>query len=506
MITQRTFAIATLLAAALLLVLAWPTAPSVVDDAWISARYARSLALGHGLVYDAGQPPIEGFTNLAWTLMLALASRIGASLQATMISAGLVGGVLSVFASAAIAQEIAHDRDGRVSAVALLAPFGLALDPHLAVVTTNGLESSLFLAAVLGTTWAVIAERRGLGVLFAIATITLRPEGAAVVAVLATLDLARGVSKPEHWAIAGAGAVTLAAITLFRIVVYGALLPNTFAAKAGKPLAERLAFDLAYLRPDGGFWMIGLGVALFGQVLAWRTGARVAATAVGSLVILLVAVAFSVDMWMPGGRLLLAPLALAWSLFAGALARVRLPLVRIAGLVIAADLVLLPITPWARVVRAADVAHSAQPGNDAERAARWLGDQLPAGAWLVTRDAGVLAYFVGDHVHVAEIHPRALTQPHPGGRDLDPRDVVPERPELVVLTVEDPHARALFYEMDRAVFGALREPYTFLGRVRQHHQRYYDVWARTDLALPALPEDLRVGSLEPPYPAPSDLR
>ena len=45
---------------------------TLVDDAMISMRYARNLAEGHGLVWNVGQPPIEGFTNLGWTFVLAL--------------------------------------------------------------------------------------------------------------------------------------------------------------------------------------------------------------------------------------------------------------------------------------------------------------------------------------------------------------------------------------------------------------------------------------------------
>ncbi len=43
----------------------------LIDDAMISMRYARHLAQGYGLVWNIGQPPVEGFTNLGWTLAMA---------------------------------------------------------------------------------------------------------------------------------------------------------------------------------------------------------------------------------------------------------------------------------------------------------------------------------------------------------------------------------------------------------------------------------------------------
>ncbi len=45
---------------------------TLVDDAMISMRYAQHLAQGHGLVWNIGAAPIEGFTNLGWTLYLSL--------------------------------------------------------------------------------------------------------------------------------------------------------------------------------------------------------------------------------------------------------------------------------------------------------------------------------------------------------------------------------------------------------------------------------------------------
>src|SRR5512138_3746471 len=37
----------------------------------VSMRYAQHLARGFGLVWNIGQPPVEGFTNPAWMLLMA---------------------------------------------------------------------------------------------------------------------------------------------------------------------------------------------------------------------------------------------------------------------------------------------------------------------------------------------------------------------------------------------------------------------------------------------------
>src|SRR3954451_17576474 len=45
---------------------------SLFDDAMISMQYARNLAQGNGLVWNAHQPAVEGYTNFLWTIWMAL--------------------------------------------------------------------------------------------------------------------------------------------------------------------------------------------------------------------------------------------------------------------------------------------------------------------------------------------------------------------------------------------------------------------------------------------------
>ena len=58
----------------------WNTARfwHVVEDAYISFRYARNLSEGRGLVFNPGDPaPVEGYTNFLWTLLLAGTGALG---------------------------------------------------------------------------------------------------------------------------------------------------------------------------------------------------------------------------------------------------------------------------------------------------------------------------------------------------------------------------------------------------------------------------------------------
>ncbi|MCB9672190.1 MAG: hypothetical protein H6734_22130, partial [Alphaproteobacteria bacterium] len=75
---------------------AWPSLWTTVDDAWISARYAAQAAAGNGLVYNAGEPPVEGTTNTLWTLWLVVGHRLDVAPETWMVGSGLAFGALTV--------------------------------------------------------------------------------------------------------------------------------------------------------------------------------------------------------------------------------------------------------------------------------------------------------------------------------------------------------------------------------------------------------------------------
>ena len=58
-----------------------------VDDAYISYRYAENAAKGLGFVFNPGER-VEGFTNFLWTLLLAVAFKLGAD---TVIASKILG-------------------------------------------------------------------------------------------------------------------------------------------------------------------------------------------------------------------------------------------------------------------------------------------------------------------------------------------------------------------------------------------------------------------------------
>lgn len=274
---------------------------SLFDDAMVSMRYARNLAEGYGLRWNAGEPPVEGYTNFLWTLWMALVHRTGlpdrlTSLVVSMSGAALI--VAAVFLAARIARRLAPEDADRVASVAA---FSVALCYPLIFWTLRGMEVGLIAVLILeGVDMAVaLADRRaarsedprlgseepGMGsgtpgtaapdaasvspsavarLAIVLALLTLvRPDGivpALVIGALAAAGIAASAGDcPSAGACSGATRgqevlprlllilcgiplTVLAAHTCFRWWYYGDALPNTYYLKmTGVPLFVRIS-------------------------------------------------------------------------------------------------------------------------------------------------------------------------------------------------------------------------------------------------------------------------
>jgi hypothetical protein len=241
----------------------------IADDAYISFRYARNLVEGQGLVFNPGER-VEGFTNLAWTLWLALGLRCGlsAELWSTLWSLAAYVGVIVL-----LARWPAASGEPRQPALAALVAAGCSA---LWDYASGGLETMAFTCAVLLTLRLQLAAARADTVRRAAAAglcgglaFALRPEGALLVLVLVLVLAARGARGRDlgtRLRAVPAPALGFAAVALpvlaFRLQYYGALLPNTAHAKS----AELAWYDQGFAYAGFFFaehWVLPLGVALW---------------------------------------------------------------------------------------------------------------------------------------------------------------------------------------------------------------------------------------------------
>ncbi len=415
------------------------------DDAFISFRYAGNLVAGHGLVFNPGQEPVEGYTNFLWTLTLAGAMGAGLDPELAARWLGLGAAVVAMLGAWRLQ---AHLVPGGVGWLAAVPPWLLAACSFFVIESVQGLETALMAALVV---WALVAAAGGwyawCGLLLGLATLT-RPEGALVFAVLALLRGAHLLARRARPAAPDMAAVGLFAALLaghlaFRLAVYGDWLPNTFHAKTGGGLAqvargaEYAAHGLARLLP----WLA------LAALLPWaRTGGvrrRAAALTTGVWLAAVAGVVAVGGDFKPTFRFLVWSLPLLAALAGAGLAAAAGPVRRrqaaaaiLAAVAVAATFVLsAPARQFAHQ-RQADV-------RVLREAARWLAASLPADAVLATGPAGALPYYTGlTTVDMWGLNDRAIGRRSMAGMGSGPAghekgdgaEVLARRPDIILFT------------------------------------------------------------------------
>jgi len=231
----------------------------LVDDAGISLAYAKNLATGHGLVAQAGSPPVEGISNPLWTLLLSAAYAAGLlEVPSTLKIISHVFVFLGFLAIAASMRSLIKDSNWFVVAGGAL--LLSSANPSFVIWSVSGLENPLmvFLGGMLLLFCANVLTRDldaplplssacGAGLTAAAMTLT-RPDGLVYIPVFPfTLFIAAQTSaliRTQLRAFAVHAAtliVPLGAYLVFRLAYFGEWLPNTFYAKPGtsfEPLVD----------------------------------------------------------------------------------------------------------------------------------------------------------------------------------------------------------------------------------------------------------------------------
>jgi arabinofuranosyltransferase len=242
---------------ALFLAESWWPQPQL-DDAYISYRYAGNLVRGHGLVYNVGEH-VEGFTNLLWTLLVAAGMALGSDAPRVGHVLGVASGLFALLATYAYAAALAP---ARARWIAALAPAAVLASKPFGLWAISGMETVLFAAAVAAALAARAAGRMGLAVAAVILATATRPEGVLLAAiVLGSYLLDTGLRAGRAWLPVAAYALFLLGLEAFRLVYYGALLPNTFHAKVGGiPMADGARYVASFFAT--GAWALAVGAAL----------------------------------------------------------------------------------------------------------------------------------------------------------------------------------------------------------------------------------------------------
>ena len=227
------------------------TLPFAAEDAYITFRYARNLALGNGLLYNPGEW-VMGFSSPLWTVWCALGIRLlGEPVLWARTWLVAADALTLVLVTTLLRQHV-----GRAAAWCFACFF--ASWPFFAAVAVSGMETGLMLALIVAT--AVLARRGSALTGPALAALVfVRPEGLAAAAVVAI-----GARMRDRLIALALAALGMAA--LWR--TYGSPLPQSALAKAmiyghPGPLQSRVWWDWLIPFPIGGAPQVAEGVHLF---------------------------------------------------------------------------------------------------------------------------------------------------------------------------------------------------------------------------------------------------
>jgi len=293
------------------------------DDGMISMTYARNLARGHGLVWHPDLAPVQGYSNLGVTLLMAAAHVIVPQAEyASLAVQGLELGTLA--ATALVVGSLARRVRPQQPAIAVAAVLGCLGCASLSVWALQGSDAgptALWLAASAHLVFGSRARERPWGpgtVVLLGAGLVLRVDAALWFVALMIGAMRRPGPRRQRVLTPVAVLIGVTALTLgLSWALYGDPLPNTVYLKAmGSPRDLVLRSGLSQLG-DWLPWLVpALGVAGYAAVRDRDEPLVVGiATAVGLGLLYTVWVGGD---WAPelGNRLFVPCLPLLWLLVA----------------------------------------------------------------------------------------------------------------------------------------------------------------------------------------------
>jgi hypothetical protein len=466
----------------------------VTDDALITLRYARQWATGHGITWNAGEDPVEGFTNFSHVAFGALALRAGLP---ALLCLRLLN-VLSTFALLALTYDLARRALGSRAWAGVAAAL-VAIHPSLSYWSVSGLETSTYACALLLGVWALYVGNYGLCcAAFLLASLT-RFEGPAAVAAAVACHVAfaphgqRVARMRALWPWALAYCALYGGYFAWRYRYFGYLMSNSAYYKAGNGGADgvlvrdflRQNAVLLALVPLAPFRRLSaLGAQLLALLLTYAAGFYRVQPSVSYWH------RFFLPVYAPAVLLAVAAACRVWSW--------RWPLH--ASRYAAGGLLLFAVawdlgTPE-RVMRTFGGAENkgARMVSRAQVAA-FIAGRYPRDVRVLAQDVGMIGYALLNPIDDAfGLNDEALTHRFELHRTAYVHSLLEKRPDVVVLVSNDPLRFSPRYHTDRVIAADhLFWNYRWIKSVPSTADDYhYMVFGRVGATLRAKPAEIAV--------------
>lgn len=207
-----------------------------VDDAMISMQFGRMIADGHGAVWYAGSPRVEGFTNPLSVAYMAVSHALTPNNNSAILLTYVIQCAILFWLWFEVDQYIL----ARVNKFPFLS-FVTFLCYPMIVWTLGGLEPGLVGVAFLGVMRGLIRNNISQLVMYSMLGLLTRMDFAIFLFAFCISDLQSRQTRTRVLICAVTTILVLGSLTLARYVYYGELVPNTAILKvSGFPLVDRL--------------------------------------------------------------------------------------------------------------------------------------------------------------------------------------------------------------------------------------------------------------------------
>ncbi|NVM17166.1 MAG: hypothetical protein HWN80_05575 [Candidatus Lokiarchaeota archaeon] len=426
----------------------------IIDDAFISFRYAKNLFFNQQLVFNVNETPVEGFSNFLWVLWMTISFPLNIEIILFSKISGMIFSHLSVIVLYKLAFKINNSKN--FSNVVIIF---YVLTPNVALWSIGGLETSLFSFLLLISVYSFILDitiRRNkvvkMSPLFFVLLSLTRHEGVIVFGITCIFFLfllfqnktALVVTKLFHFLyFVGIFSIVYFPYLLWRVLYYNNLLPHTFIAKQGGfsllSLAERILFYVPLL--------IFLFPILFINVSYYVIHSRFQFRNEKKLYLLLVILTLCILLliltsWMPGFRFTVPILPLAYLLLPKSLnflmilnknkkknTKIRKNVKILTILAICASNASLLVTfyPFVQIygtgIRECNITLG-----------KWISENTPSNASLAVWDAGTIPFY--SDIRTIDIYPDSLQDLHLYNNPEDANYILDQNITFLILNDE----------------------------------------------------------------------
>jgi hypothetical protein len=451
----------------------------LMDDAFISFRYAQNLAAGSGLVFNIGER-VEGYTNFLWTTLLAVCASLGFDLvpASKVLAALAAAGCLLIMFQLGKLLFKPQPRSTLYIALPLLLYAAMGSQARYIV---SGMETLLFAFFLCLGVYFYVSSKRPLitGAIYALCAMT-RPEGVMYFTLvfgftvlmqipfvkrLPFLSSAQNINPLPTYARRESILFLLGFLLpfltyfLWRYDYYGYILPNTFYVKASDFQWARIGRGWDFLLQLVSWWSLGPILVLAFFALLSQVNRRIWLlfwVLIGATAAYFVYVGGDFIVWF-GPRFLMPVLPF-------------ILLLSSAGLVWLGNLRFIPSrsSVWIQIgisaillINAYGYAWPARYFNPTNFTAqmqgwtemgRWIKDNTPSNTTLATDAAGLIPYYSNRYTidmfgltdeHIAHLPVSARQGSVVAHEKFDPQYVLRRQPDCIVSTWMDREGNAI---------------------------------------------------------------